>query len=299
MPLDDLTHDMITKRVMLVTLNISVFTGVRTDKNVTEKIAEENGTVAADTGKFAKQIVGKHSLEAINKVATAARTDHYMLTLPWSDVGQRLLSATGFLGYTSKLAKHQQDFGAAVDDFIAAYPQIIEQARARLNNLFDEADYPSAAEMRRRFEFDFRFMPMPTTNNWFVEGIEADMERMRSRVDEHVNRTVREAVRDVWQRVAQHATHVHEKLTNYEVDPETGKVVGSIFRDSLIENLRELTELLPSLNVTNDPELDDIALQLREITRFSAKALRADTGFRRDAAAKAKSVMEKAALILG
>lgn len=299
MPLDNLTASSILSAGMLATLNISTFSGVRVDRDVTEKVAADAGTDANDTGKFNKQIIGKHSLEAIHKVATAARTTHYQLTLPWSDAGQRLLSAKGFRHYVSALGTLQQQFQDEVEAFIKVYPDLIEKARSRLNTLFNEADYPSIAGMRARFEFGFRFSPVPSSGNWFLDGLNEEMDKLRASVESHVDDTVRAAVRDVYNRVADQARHVHDRLTNYEVDPETGKVIGSVFRDSLIDNLKELVELLPSLNITSDPELDEIGAELRQITRYSAKALRADTGFRREAAERAKKVFDRASMILG
>ena len=297
MPLDELSHTEILRHAMLATLNISVFTGQRVDKSATEDVAEKHGTVAADTGKFSKAIISKHSLETIQKVAGMARTEHYRLTLPWSDVGSRLLSAKGFFSYNTRMGELRDQFDKEVDAFIQVYPQLIEQAKARLNTLFNPDDYPSIAGMRARFHFGYNFAPLPDSGNWFLDGLDEQMRELRSMVNDHVDGRVREAVRDVWRRVADHCQHVHERLMAYEIDPETGKASG-VFRDSLVGNLRELVELLPSLNITSDPELDEITAELKLITRYSAGALRADKDFRMDAAKRAKEVFDKAAIVL-
>lgn len=299
MPLDELAHTSILSHAMLATLSISVFSGQRIDRKATNEVAENHGTVASDTGRFSKNIISKHSLEPIQKLAGVARTTHYEHTLPWSDIGPRLLSAKGFRTYAARMAELREKFEKEVDDFIRVYPTLIEQARTRLNTLFDEADYPTVSGMRARFEFAYHFSPLPDAGNWFIDGIGDEMRELRSSVNDHVDQRVREAVRDVWSRVADHTKHIHDRLTNYSVNPETGKVEGSVFRDSLIGNLKDLVELLPSLNVTNDPELDTIVADLRGITRYSAAALRADKDFRVDAAKRAKAVFDKAALILG
>jgi hypothetical protein len=298
MPLDQLRHENILSSALLTNLSISVFSGVRVDPKVAKEVAERNDTDAADTGKFQKQIISRHSLKGIDKVAGFARAAHYEMTLPWSDLGQRLLSAAGFLAYGSRMASLREQFDDEVDAFIKVYPDLIEQAKTRLNGLFDENDYPSISGMRARFEFDYRFSPIPAAGNWFIEGLEADMDELRSKLNDQVDSTVQAAVRDVWQRIADQAERVNERLVNYEVDPATGKVIGSVFRDSLIENLQELVDMLPALNVTQDPELDLVTSELKAVTRYSAKALRADSDFRKDAASRAKAVFEKARAIL-
>lgn len=294
MPLDDVSVSSITNHVMLVTLSISVFSGEKIDQGVAEEVASNHGAKASDVGRFNKQIISKTALENIRKVATAARMHHYSVTLPWSDVGQRLLGVQGYLPYMVQMQKLKDQFDEEVDRFVDIYPTLIDEARTRLNTLFDPDQYPPVSELRRRFTFDFAVLPLPDSRNWFLDIAADEMANLKRLADERVDQAVKEAVSDVYRRVMDHAKRVHEKLTNYEVDPETGKVIGSIFRDSLIENLKGLVDLLPSLNVTKDPELDALAIQMKEITRYSAKALRADAGFRKDAADKAQAIYDRA-----
>jgi hypothetical protein len=303
MPLDTqdraFSMDEITQRVMLVSLSISTFSGERTDRRVTEEVAEKHNADRADSGRFAKQIISKHALEPIRKVATEARAWHYDVTLPWTDAGQRLLSVEAYFEYARKLNAYRDCFHDEVERFLRAYPSLIEQARTRLGTLFDVEDYPPVAELRRKFEFEFHAAPLPDARNWFLRGLETEIEGMRSRAEDRVREAVREAVRNVWERVARLTERMHERLTAYEVDPETGKVVGGVFRDSLVENVRDLVNLLPSLNLTNDPQLDALAVELRELCRYDAAALRAEPAFRAEVAEKAGEVMRKAKGWLG
>ena len=79
------------------------------------------------------------------------------------------------------------------------------------------------------------------------------------------------------------ARKAHERLS----DP-TG-----IFRDSLIGNIDELVGLLPILNVANDPQLDDLATNLRlSVFGVTPEVLRAGGQFR---AAKAQELGSLAA----
>jgi hypothetical protein len=105
MPLDIRKASNIERRVMLVGLNISVFTGERIDRAVAEEVAEKHAADKHDSGRFSKQIISKHALEAVSKAAAAARTRHYELTLPWNDQGQRLLSVAGLIPYTEEMRK--------------------------------------------------------------------------------------------------------------------------------------------------------------------------------------------------
>jgi hypothetical protein len=300
MPLDSTMSDSTTlaNRVLLISLNIRTFTGEKTDRRFSEEIAETHNADVTDSGRYQKKIIGKQALERIKKIASAARAHHYDVTLPWTDEGARLLSVDGYFTYMEKMRAFTSQFEAAVEEFLQAYPQLIDQAKARLGGMFDHEDYPPVSKLRERFTFQINASPLPVSNNWFLNIAETEMAELRRSTDLRVEQAVTEAMKEVWGRIADKTKKMVDKLTAYRVDPETGKVVDGIFRDSLVENIKDLVDLLPTLNITNDPELAALVLELRELTRHDASALRADEGFRQDTAAKAKAIYDKAAMFL-
>ena len=50
--------------------------------------------------------------------------------------------------------------------------------------------------------------------------------------------------------------HLADRLTAYKV---TGEGVEHPFRDTVVTNLVKLVDVLPKLNITNDPELERLA----------------------------------------
>ena len=61
--------------------------------------------------------------------------------------------------------------------------------------------------------------------------------------------------------------------------------------DSLVSNLREIAELTPMLNITNDPTLERIRREILENLDISADALRTDAQAREAAGANATRIM--------
>jgi hypothetical protein len=49
---------------------------------------------------------------------------------------------------------------------------------------------------------------------------------------------------------------------------------GSTFRSSLISNIRDLAEVMPGLNITNDPQLDALAAKAMQLTGYTAEDLK-------------------------
>lgn len=275
-------------KVMLAGLTISVFSGEKVDRKVSEEVANSHNTTAAKAGKFSKRIINKVALEGIDAVAGRARALHYERTLPWSDNAGRLLSITGFLDYTSEMGMLRSKFFAEVERFIQLYPRMIEEAKTRLNGMFDVNDYPDISGMHDRFAFDINISPLPSGNTWFLDMAEEEMAILRASVDQRCENGIKEAIADVYGQVADVCKLMHEKLVSYEVDPKTGKVAGGVFRDSLVQNVAKLADLLPSLNLTDDPQLNKIGERMRnELCKFDAAALRAEPDFRNATASAA------------
>jgi hypothetical protein len=97
-------------------------------------------------------------------------------------------------------------------------------------------------------------------------------------------------MRDVWKRLHDVMQKAHEKLA----DP------NAIFRDSLIENVKELCSILPRLNVMDDPALEEARLAaIAAIGAYNPDTLRHDPVLRSDKAREAKAVMDKMAGLFG
>jgi len=70
-------------------------------------------------------------------------------------------------------------------------------------------------------------------------------------------------------------------------DPE------AIFRDSLVDNIIKITELLPRLNINNDPQLDQMRRKIEEsLCAYSPDQLRKNKRLRREAVGNAQDVLD-------
>lgn len=289
MPLDSTVISSLKNSVALSSLNLSVFTGERVDRRVTDEIASNHNTDARDSGRYVKQIISKASLKPLDKIAGSARTWFYTTTVPSFYPGCGMFNMRGFFAVAEQMRKFEASFQEGVDEFIRIYPDLVDEARDRLKGMFDPDDYPDIAGMRNNFQFNFRIMPMPDTNNWFFEQIGEQMAEVKASAEDNIRDTLRKGVANVYQRVVERTKTMAEKLEAYGFDEASGKTVG-VFRDSLVENVRELITILPALNVTDDPQLDDMARQLHDLVRHDAAALRADETFRQQTAQRAREL---------
>jgi hypothetical protein len=286
----DLQH-----KVMLVDLSLGVFGGMKTDKRVSKEAARRAGADENDSGKYDKQIISKHALCKIQAAATVARKLHAELTLPWSDGGDRLLNVASYFDYMELMKKARDPFFNEVETFVAAYPRLIEEARPRLGDMWDPADYPTIGGLRERFYFRIITMPLPNTKNWMLELVDEEMSSIRADAESTIDGKMRAAVADVYKRIAEVTGRMTDGLNKFGsvVNEETGKT--ATFRDSLVENVRGLVATLPNLNITDDPELARITADMQaQLCRVDAPMLRDDAAARAQVAAAAEALKSKA-----
>ena len=159
---------MITDRAMLVRLSISVWAAKKGDRRANRAVENAFGIVDANkAGNYTKWLVGQESIQRLTKLTTEIRTWHYQNTLPWTDDGARLLPTANFADYSAKMRAYHQQFDAEVQTFIRNYPDIVAEARIRLNGLFNPADYPS--NITERFGWGIEVSPVPQARDFRVD----------------------------------------------------------------------------------------------------------------------------------
>ena len=75
---------------------------------------------------------------------------------------------------------------------------------------------------------------------------------------------------------------------------------GGYFKDTLVENVRELAELLPAFNFNNDPAFDALAKRIKnELCVEDAKALREHADVRETVKKSADDILKDVESLLG
>jgi hypothetical protein len=267
---------------MLVSFSVSMWTARKIDKKVTKEVADNHGT-SEIVGRYNKRLLPQdaESYARIMTAAGAARLCHYENTLPWAQDGSRILPAAHFLEYSRKMRQHQEAFESAVADFLSVYPTLIENARAQLNGLFQITDYPRQSQLRRKFEMITSVMPFPNVDDFRVDLGDEHVDRLRAQIQESVATATEGAMRDAWTRLSEALSKMSNKLS----EPE------AIYRDSLFNNLAELCDILPRLNLTDDPKLDEITEKIREkVLVCSPATAREDKVARAELAEKVRQI---------
>jgi len=275
-------------RALLVQLSVSQWTARKYDKKATRQVADTFHNFV-DQGRYNKALLPMNSLlDNIHKKTTHIRSKFYDNTLPWGIEGTMMLPTSNYLSFMSEFRKERGEWQQLVQTFTDNYDTLKVDAQRVLGQLYDAADYPTQSEVQRKFHMDMAVFPVPSTD--FRVSIGSDeLSRIQQDVERRVQEAQSKAMTEVWQRLHDRVKHMAEKLA----DPK------AIFRDSMIENAREICALLPRLNFSDDPNLEAMRQQVEASLIKHPDALRNDPDLRRDTAAEAKKIMDAMSVFMG
>jgi hypothetical protein len=280
--------NVLSQKAVLATLSIGVWTARKFDRKVTKDV-HDKFNASGDAGRYNKLLVADKSLLAIAANATAARKFHFDHTKPWMDEGPRVLPTAILVTHTQGLkdfsAKHDQ----LVDAFYTVYPTLVQEARKRLNGMFDEKDYPEPGEIRSRFKFEVKLLPVPNAEDFRITIANETLDEMRADVERRCIDVLHNAMADTQRQLIETVGTLATKLKGYVPGERDGT-----FTDAIIEHARKLASLLPAFNLTNDPTLEKIAHRIeQELCIFDAKSLREDEGLRSAVQHDAESILRE------
>lgn len=268
----------VARAAMLVDLNIRLYSGRKQDKTTQAEVTTAKGAHSKQAASVYKNLFANcGELEAITKFQARVRAEHYKLTLPWSDNGQRLLPTSKFLDYTSTMDKLRQEFDTLVAAFVAKYDTLVAAAAFQLGSLFDRSEYLDSSEIARRFDMELSYSPLPTSGDFRLDiesEVQGDLVRQ---YEDRAHKMLAQASQDAWTRL--HT--VLAKLSDRLIVDEDGK--KNVFHDTLVTNAEELCELLTDLNITGDKDLERARRRLQDaLTGVTPQELRDELSTRLD-----------------
>lgn len=272
----------IAEKAMLVTLSISQWTARKFDKKATEEVetAFKTGNKA---GRFNKLLIAKDAIKTIEQKAAAARDYHYTVTLPWNDNGARILPSALYFDYTNKMREFQNAFNDAVAKLLTNYPALVTEAQNFLGDLYNAMDYPTEERLAKKYGFSVDVFPIPCADDFRVSLQNEEVNSIKQQIEERTAALIENTKQDIYTRLISVVEKAVEKLSTPD----------AIFRDSLIENIVDLTDLIPALNITGDKKLARITKAIENtLCQIDPQEVRDNKEARKEAAEEAKELLE-------
>ena len=277
---------MIQEKAMLAAIHISVWTATKHDKDVSRQVADQHGAHES-AGRYHKKLLQQAAkLDAIRTLAGQIRSHVYKITLPWSDEGYRILPASLYFQLAEQMKDFERQFYTAVDEFLTEYPTYIEQVRPTLNGLFRPEDYPEAQIIREKFELRLEILPIPNGDDFRVALSEEQRARLSREIDQQVRQSLEKGTQELWRRLRKLVEHMVTRLQQPD-----GRLYASV-----VDNIVDLINVLPDLNLTNDPALNAFVDEIRvRLCAASAKELKGNDLLRATTAQEAAEIATRLA----
>jgi hypothetical protein len=134
-------------------------------------------------------------------------------------------------------------------------------------------------------------MPVPASGDFRVDvGNDAQVE-LKNKLSKLADERIEAAINGFKQRLVEHLKRMSDRL---EVDVIAGEMKPRKFHDSLLETAHELCDLATSLNIINDPQIEDARKTLKKVINgVDVKDLRKDMPTRQDIKKEVDGILSK------
>lgn len=158
-----------------------------------------------------------------------------------------------------------------------------------MNTLYNEADYPSLAELKGKFGVKLSVLPFPDASQFGVDLPNDVLTTLRTEIDEHAMASIQTANHDLVGRLYEAVSTMASRLY------ASGNV-----RLDVANHVRELCDLLPKLNFSNDPKLAHILTEAKQhLAAHNGAELKESSVLRSQVATKATEIEGLMAAFMG
>lgn len=217
-------------------------------------------------------------------------------TVPWS-TGVEMLNMTNYMDFTSGLRGKIAAADAAVRDLVNNWDFEVQKdiqrikdicARKGIPDRSDPNDYPTADEVEARFGIAIRYIPVPKVNDFDPRlGLsDADKSSLQQQLDDASTNATRHVLT---QMIVPMQRAVEKLRVNIGDD-------GSIFRDSLIDNMVDVADRMNRVNLSDDPKITEAIRDLQSLVGTYASnkdMLRSTPSIREKAVTQIDDLMSK------
>lgn len=218
-------------------------TSVR-DKALEKAVRQQSGDDTVTVSKHLFRDPASPVRAVMRKYDELYRT-HKEETLPWIDEGPRLLRSDRYMDYMTLMRNGIAEIEREVQPIVNNWDALVQQDIARRGSGAKLDDYPAAYEVEAQFSVDLQVMPLPSKSDFRVDVDDATKEAL----DRALEMAEEKARNNIIMQMLKPVKAAADKLS-VPIGEE-----GSVFRNSLVDNVRESVRKAKELNISNDPEL--------------------------------------------
>lgn len=278
----------ISSSALVVHLSISVPKLRKKDKRATlEVIRQKKASIGMAT--VNKKLISSGVHEAIVQLEGQIRTYHRDATMPWGELGARLLANVKLLDYQAQMGVYEGEFANLTKQFLEVYPSEVSQVQNKLGDLFNNADYPSVYELERKFGLRVSFEPLPDSGDFRLDIGNQAQQELKEQYEQVMKERYASALSDIWERLSLPLKNMSERL-DYDDD---GKPRKGHFKGTIVDNVIDIVDLMRDCNLDNDPTMDRVQRELRNaLTGVTYDRLKNSDTLRRNTKAEVDRIID-------
>jgi|TARA_R100000935_G_C2827875_1_gene163347 hypothetical protein len=281
----------LNEKAMLVKVELKKWGGTKTDKSLAEEISDNHSTDSS-LYSVSKKLTKNATLKAIKKIDGLIRTDciysgagYRGFCHAWDNNGNYLLPIDAKDKFEKRFAEYRDDREKLVKQFLSEYPNIIDDARVEFGSTFNESDFPHPNEIEDCFSCEVIKNPVPSTDDIRVNLSKDEIDELKANGKAQEDAKIKEITGSVIDKVNGVLGHFSEKIK-----------AGETFRDSTLDKVIDLCDVLPALNIDGDAKIHQAHQSLMDVfhnTDIDAKTLREDKDKATEVADASDKILEE------
>lgn len=273
----------IEERAMLCHVEVHFYGFHKYDRDASE-VTEKEMKATKDSGRFNKSLIEREGIRFLRSTATDIRRYHRRNTLPWGEGESRILPSANFIDYMKGLREKIADFDKSADKFCGKLPDLYKRAEKNLGKMYNASDYIDPKLVREKYSAKVNITPVPLVNDFRVTSLDKeDIAQIKKEFEKDKVEAIKKAMTALWERIESPIQKMVEKLSQKDGE----------FRDSLINNISKIVELVPKLNL-GDANIEKFAKDVKhQLCKIDPKDLRKDNTVRKNTIKTAKEILDK------
>jgi len=274
----------LNESIMKVKLSTSQWTARKADNEVSDEVDAKHGTIGAGT--FNKRLAPASFLAEIRAAYSALDQFHKKMTTPWDDEGWRALKCTAHPDYSEGVRKLKSDIRDAEDNLVSNYARFIENEKIRLRGLFKANDYPKLTEIGEKWGVRIKIRTIDDEENVLLRISDDALAEIKLGIQEERDAAEQKTMSELWGRIYEPVKKLADRLEEPELKGNK----------SLVGNIIDLVNLLPNLNVFDNPDLEVMRREVEDkLCRHSVKKLKLDDDAFAETRDAAREIVDKMA----
>lgn len=275
-------------RCVLVQMRRNMWQARAFDKSATETLEANAGVTKV--GRYNKTLLkGNKDLKEVQQAFYKCYEYYKDHSLPWMSDGARIIPSAELLDFTAEVTRLKENCMALVSRLHDNWNAAVQEDANRMGSLFNPMDYPDADTMASLWDIRLVVMPISDGGDFRTEvsddikaALDAELQETEALATEHCMKELLEPI-----------TAMAERLS-----VPVGEA-GSVFRDTLVSNLKDAATRVKKLNINDNDTINNTCDRvLSVLSGVDAQTLRDVDGVRNSVASSMRALQKNLAAYL-